>query len=203
MVIRSLSISLLLIVAFLSIFSTCKKGGLGCANTVYFFQIGIKAYPDIDSIHVGDTLWLEINTSSILKDSLSGKMINYSNTENLGSAVAFEKIIDPETFTACTQSFAYLFKEGKEVQNSQANLLKEYVFNEQAGYYIFKLGLIAKETGTFVVAFGNAANVYRSTDKCTKASFEIDFENTNQHYYLNPNSNGYTGNGGDYYFKVY
>ena len=200
---KFLTLSVIAVIAVISTFSTCKKGGLGCANTVYFFQIGVKSFPNYDSIHIGDTLWFDINSTSTLEDSVSKKMIDYSNAENLGSDIAIEKIINATTFIGSVQSFNYLLIKGKEVQSSNSNLIKDYIFSEQAGYYIFKLGLVAKETGTFTAVFGNAANVYRSSDKCTKASFEINFENTNQHYYLNPNSNGYIGKGGDYYFKVY
>jgi len=31
----------------------------------------------------------------------------------------------------------------------------------------------------------NASNVYKNNDKCTKANFEINFKNTNQHLLLN------------------
>ncbi len=47
---------LLAIIAMSCMYSTCKKGIGGCADTVYSFELGIKAYPDKDSLQIGDTL---------------------------------------------------------------------------------------------------------------------------------------------------
>ena len=46
------------------------------------------------------------------------------------------------------------------------------------------MAIIAEDTGRYVVTIGNAANVYRKNDQCTKAGFTINFEATDQHFYL-------------------
>ncbi len=82
------------------------------------------------------------------------------------------------------------------------------IFNEENGNYVFKLSVIAKDTGKYVLTISNAANVYRENDKCTKAAFTINFASTNQHFYflqqwrpdLTLNEAGKTK---VYYFKVY
>ena len=201
---KTLTIVVLFIIAITSIYSTCKKGGLGCANTVYDFKISVHAYPDKDSIRIGDTIWFEVNAPTTLKDKGTNSLINYSGTENLGSAIGFEKIINSTTFKSSTNTFTYKLITGEETQNANPTLIKEYLFKEQSGNYVFKLGVIPKEIGIFGIVFSNATNVYRNIDKCTKASFEINFDSTNQHYYLNPNfQGGPTPIGGDYYFRVY
>ena len=92
-------------------------------------------------------------------------------------------------------------KAGTELRKT--DLLKEFRFEDNNGFYKFKLGIIAKKKGIFGLIFSNAANVYRKSDACTKAFFTINFIQTNQHYYLNPNfQGGPTPVGGDYYFKV-
>ena len=72
--------------------------------------------------------------------------------------------------------------------------------------YVFKLGIVPQQSGIFGIGFSNANNVYRKSDKCTKANFQIILENTRHHYYLNPNinrSNFDTAKpNGSYYFKV-
>lgn len=45
---------------FLSMVSSTCKCGTGCAEIKYSFNINCKAYPDKDSINVGDTIWIEI-----------------------------------------------------------------------------------------------------------------------------------------------
>ena len=173
------------------------------ADTVYSFELGIKAYPDKDSLQTRDTLWLEVNSPTAFQDRFSGQTIDYSNAENLGSAIGFSKLLSNGSFADAANMFDYRLLLGQQITNGSSELIREYNFIEKDKHYTFRLGIIPKDTGIFSIVMSNAANVYRSTDNCTKAAFEINFDSTNQHYYLNPNSNGYNGKGGDYYFKVY
>lgn len=194
----------------ITISSSCNK--LGCANTVYNFKISAKAYPDIDSIHINDTLWLEINAPVNLTDITSNKIIDYSGAANLGSALSFVKftggsVSDPGGVYSAN-SFMYFVVEGKQVINSFTDGIREFLFLENNNLYKFKVGVIPQQTGVFSIGFSNAANVYRKSDNCTKAGFRINFENTNQHlYFLEMNRPGYVITGPDltstYYFKVY
>ena len=80
---KTFTVVILLIIAMASIFSTCKKGGLGCASAVYNFQIGENIGPDSDSIKINDTIFLKVNASTKLNDLQTGILVNYSNTSNL------------------------------------------------------------------------------------------------------------------------
>lgn len=92
------------------------------------------------------------------------------------------------------------------MSNSFNSKIREYLFIQQGVNYSFKLGIVCIQKGVFGFGFSNAANLYRLSDKCTKASFIINVENTHQHYYLNPNINSVnfdtTKSSGSYYFKV-
>ncbi len=182
----------------------CNKP-FGCAGAVYNFEMGIKAFPDKDSIHIGDTVWLLIDEPTTLKEVQTGRVIDYSGAANLGSAIGFQTFsLDRGQFTVdAAQKFNFSIVQGVETANVNPALYHEYLFSEVNNRYIFKLGVIPKEKGLFRLVFSNAANVYRKNDKCTKANFTLNFNNTNQHYYLNPNYQGGTFVGGDYYFKVY
>ena len=187
-----------------TIFSTCKKH-FGCAENVYSFQIGIKAYPDKDSIRIGDTIWIEINTPTQLKDIQSGRIINYSEAENLGSGISLAELIEKDSIKDAANDFSYILKKGISVDNPLINKVREFVFVEENNAFLFKIGVVPKKRGIYKMFVSNAANVYRKNDKCTKASFEINFENTNQHLYFNkivlPYYNLPQG-GGVYLFKV-
>lgn len=181
----------------------CKKR-FGCADTVYNFEIGVKAYPDLEGINIGDTIWFEISTPDILRDKQTNALIDYSGVENLGSVVSLQKLDNNSFSIKAANKFKFILLKGTKVNNTiDPDLFNEYLFLDNNGLYQFKLGIIPSESGTYSLIFSNAANVYRTSDKCTKASFTINFIQTNQHYYLNPNfQGGSIPSGGDYYFKV-
>lgn len=200
------TVAILLLIVMTTTFSTCKKGGLGCANTVYNFQIAGKIDPDSDSIKIGDTLWISLNVPENFTDIFSNKIINYSGAKNLGTAVGFGNYSILNNPTPATNSFSIILVEGKKVDNPNTAQIREYLFEENNGRYIFKLGIVTKETGVFGIGLSNAQNVYRTSDNCTKAFFNIVLQDTHQHYYLNPNINSSntdtTKPSGSYYFKV-
>lgn len=183
----------------------CIKNGLDCANTKHSFELPIRAYPDKDSIAIGDTIWFEVNSPTQLQDGITGQLTDYSKTVNLGSGITFRALDAEDKFTiSALNRFDFLLLEGIELRSGYSNGLgNEYRFTEKDFSFRFLLGIIAKEKGTYVVLFSRAGNVYRSNDECTKASFDIFFVNTNQHYPLNPfYIPGTTPRGGDYYFVV-
>lgn len=206
------TIALLMIISMATIFSTCKKGGLGCADTVYNFQLEAHIKPDLDSIHKKDTIWLEINSPTILTDVSSGKTVNFSNASNLGTAISFVKFIggsvsNPGAEYAANDFNTYV-SEGRQVNNPFVEGIREYLFLEENNSYKFKLAIIPEKDGIYSIGLSNAGNVYRKTDKCVKAGFEIDFEGTDQHlYFLQNNRPGYTISDYEqrhlYCFKVY
>jgi len=201
---RTYVVLLLLIVGVACLQFQCNKS-LDCANNRYGFEIGIKAYPDKDSVKVGDTLWLEMNEPTTLKDGGTGNMVDYSGAANLGSVISFHRLSPANEFTEPSAGkFKMLLIEGRQVESIDSTWERQYLFAELDQFYVFKIGIISKDTGIFRLIFSNAANIYRNSDRCTKAAFSINFKNTDQHYHLNP---FYTGDtsivGGDYYFRVY
>ena len=174
---------MLLITAMACSFSTCKKGGLGCANSVYSFQLGESITPDKDSIRIGDTIFLNVNTSTKLTDLQTGTLVEYNNTSNLGNVVTLLRFLTVNTQGA-VNNFSLVLLKGTEVSAVDPLSQKDVLFVEENGNYKFNLAIIAKDTGRYAITIGNATNVFRKNDNCTKASFAINFEATNQHFYL-------------------
>lgn len=203
------SLAILFIISSIVTLSSfqCSKGGINCTENFYSFNLGIRAYPDTDSIRIGDTLWLEINEPSTLKDIQSGQMIDYSGAENLGTVIGIAELLSVNTFnTEGNTLFKFLLFEGKEVPRSDNNKFKEYLFEESNARYIFKLALMPAKKGIYKIFVSNASNVFRTSNKCKKAGFSISFTNTDQHLYFNeiilPGVSLPAG-GGIYLFKVY
>lgn len=199
----AIKISIVNIVAFLyltTVFATCRKD---CTRTNYSFEMAVKAYPNLDSIPVGDTIWIEINEPVSLKDLNTNTNVNYGGVVNLGTNIGFQEIIGttPQIINAA-DDFSFKIINGVDATSSNSDLFREYLFTERNGAFLFKLGVIPKRFGTFRMNLGRAANVYTVNDKCSKASFVFNFENTNQHFYLYPNGDSTPSGGGTYYFKV-
>ena len=197
--------AILLLFCTILIYATCKKNS-DCANTVYAFSSEIKAYPDVDSINIGDTIFLELNQPIISKDVNSGVQIDYRNAANFGTAIGFAEFISPNNInTEVASKFNYALIRGIEQIRQDSIKFREFPFVEINQFYKFKLAVVPKFKGVFKLFVSNAANVYRIDDKCTKAGFVINFTNTNQHLYLNEVS--FPGvipphDGGIYLFKV-
>jgi hypothetical protein len=146
----------------------------------------IKAYPDRDSINIGDTIWLEINEPTTMKDAINGAMIDYSKAANLSTTIGIAELISPNNGnTEGNAFFRFLLQNGNEVIRSDTNRFREYKFKESNDRYQFKVAVIPIKTGVYKLFIGCAANVFRDTDKCTKAGIGINFKSTNQHLYFN------------------
>lgn len=170
-------------ICFIGICATCNKR-IDCKQTIYSFSTALKAYPDSDSINIGDTLWIEFYQPVVLTDVISGSSVNYSEAVNLGTVLSFVEF-EKSQERGAVADFKLQLYEGKispTIKDSDIN--QEYLFVEESAYYKFKLAIIPKKRGNYVVTISNANNVYRKSDKCTKASFELKYGNTNQHFYL-------------------
>ncbi|MES1216940.1 MAG: hypothetical protein ABUT20_15600 [Bacteroidota bacterium] len=192
-------IIVLTLVSTIIIKCECNKN---CIQTNYNFSIGIKAYPDLDSIYINDTVWLEIDESVFLNDISSGNSIDFSKARDLGSAIGFQEVITNVQFRNAANDFKYKLVTGTETINTNPELFREYLFNETAGRYLFKIGIIPQQKGIYRLVVSNANNVIRKEGDCEKANFIIDFRQTNQHFYLYPGGAGTPPGGNTYYFKV-
>ena len=188
-----------------TISATCRKN---CMDTNYSFAIYAQVYPDKDSIHVGDTLWLQINCPVDLQDK-NGKIVNYRGAQNLGTVVSLLNLLPNGIDSGAMDNFDISFITGSDFNKSSDPFSnKVTVLDESQTSYELKMSFVAKKPGNYVLTISNASGVYTKYNKCSNAFFEIDFSSTNQHYYylslwrpeLTLDEQGKTK---VYYFKVY
>ena len=67
----------------------CPKS---CIEANYSFAVNAQITPDIDSVHVGDTIYLTSTFPSRLNNLVTNDTVDYSNSTNIGSNVAFLKL---------------------------------------------------------------------------------------------------------------
>lgn len=210
------NIKLILVVAITfatTISSTCKKS-LICAdnNTYTFINNDARAYPDRDSIRVGDTLWIEISMPTTLSDALTNTMIDFSNAVSVGNSPGVGQFIggsvsDPGVIGA-VDKFNYSIIKGELVNSSILNERMQFNFDKINDSFFLKFALIPNSKGIYIFGISDEAGVYRKGDPCTKASFAFEFANTDQHlYFLQNNRPGYVISDYEqqhvYCFKVY
>lgn len=148
-----------------------------------------------------------------MHDEISGKQINYSEALNLGTAIEFLElkpgtISTPDSFPAANNFTFYTIDGNFIPDNPNKEKVKEFTLIEREGYYNYKVAFIPQKKGIYAIVPSNSMNVYRKNDKCTKASFNITFKDTEQHLYLYEKSRpGYTPSEYEkthmYCFKVY
>lgn len=155
----------------LCICATCNKR-IDCNQTIYSFQGNYKAYPDLDSIHINDTIWLDSNISIQLKDLMTNHIVDYSGAENFGPSLSYIElvggtILNPGGIPAAN-SFENLLLKGAMIESPKPDQVRGFLFKEEGGIYLFKLGIIPKVKGLFAIAPSDAGGVYRRTNKCDK-----------------------------------
>lgn len=173
------------IIAWISIYSTCNKNPLGCHDTIAF-AIEMKVYPDNETVHVGDTIWLESSSKKIFTDIVSGQVMDFSDAANLGVDINFDQITEDtnhiKKLVPAVQSFQFILLAGKFLPDDlspERNVDYDYVETDTS--YQLKLGLVPKYSGVFMFAPNDAGNVYRKKSRCPKAGFTVTLSNTEQH----------------------
>lgn len=93
--------------------SRCSCEKLICdGNTGYSFAMTIKAYPDYDTVTVGDTIFFEINSPTTLTDQLSGRSIEYRNAVNLGPLMTVYRIFGKDSLTPAASDIEFILFKG-------------------------------------------------------------------------------------------
>lgn len=188
-----------------STFSGCRPGFLvGCPESLYHFQINAQILPDKDTVKIGDTIWVEINSPTIFNDQTTNEEINFSNATNLGFDMGFVKLINssPIQLADAVNNFKFILTDGTETSSPNPLLIREYRVKEYNKQYMFKLGIVPKDTGIYSFNLGNPTGVSRSKKPCPRADFYMRLVQTNQHYYLYPGGDTVQPAGADYYFYV-
>lgn len=188
----------ILLIAFVSLCATCHKR-IDCTQNIYNFKVGIKALPNTDSIPLNDTLWFAINESTELQDLNLNRPVPFKNAANLSFVFGVWQVLGARELQPGVSSFDYVIKKGVNIRPLNPSFLKEFQLAEESNRYLLEVGFIPRTKGVFRVLTENAANVYTKDNPCDKASFSVNYVDTDQHFYLGYNISGE----GVYYFKVY
>lgn len=205
------TIAFCLLISYIGIWASCNKH-FDCRGTIYSFETFFKAYPDRDSIHVNDTIWFELAAPTQLQDLISNKVIDYSGAANFGTVLGYVELtggdsLNPGAIPAAND-FENIIINGYLGASLSPERTREFLFKEENGMYLFKVGIVPKRRGLFMIGIQNAANVYQKKNRCEKSNIKLTFKDTDQHLYLYEQKRpGYVLSDSDlghlYAFKVY
>jgi hypothetical protein len=140
---------------FTLLITSCGKE----CKTYYSFEMPVTISPVKDTISIGDTLWLEINVTSMLKDRESNTLIDVKNqmlTWDQNMTIFFRKIVNTSNSIAeqedAVSKFDFFYEKGKLVDYT-GNLAKGIEFNYENGNYSIIAGIIPKDSGIYFLTF--------------------------------------------------
>ena len=200
----------LILLSILVINSGCPKP---CIEANLSFSVHSQIIPDNDSMHIGDTVYLESSFPTQLTEQSTGQLMDYSNSTGIGSTLAVSSLPLGDTIAQdAVFDFDYISVNGR-IYNDRSiprpDGVQQVSYEETNGNYTLKVGLIAKKKGNYILGIGDGlSNGRKKSKNCEKASFNITLINTDQHFYLIKNwyPNVVIGGYGKmrvYYFKVY
>ena len=183
-----------------------------CIEVNYSFVVHAQINPDIDSVNIGDTIFLSSTFPTKLNDQNTSAKVDYSGSTQIGATLGVYELISTDTLAKdAVFNFDYFSIMGW-VYNDRTipspDGTQQLSWAEPSGRYELNVGLIPKVSGVYVLTIGNGiSNGQKDGKNCSKASFNITLENTAQHFYLlynwNPNAQFFgDGKSRVYYFKV-
>ena len=147
---KTLAISIILLLQA-CIFSKDK-----CDYIPYLFEVTVEISPIVDTVFVGDTLWLSAQFSDLVYEKNTAefyKLENFDFHTHFGLAR-----IDTEAWQDANTKFAFLLEKGElNYIPLTSNLSKiiigyEYENNE----YSFRIGTIPLEKGTYYMSYSSS-----------------------------------------------
>ena len=185
--------------------TSCFKAHI-CADAIdYTFDINAIVFPDKDSIYIGDTIWLEVNSPTLFTNKMTGQPVDFSIAANLGTSISIGQFLNKDSVGVNVDNlFNYVSVIGSWVPPT-GNANRGCTLKEVNNTYQLKVGIVPKQKGLYLLILGSPSGIYRKYDVCSKASFTFTFKDTHQHMYLSPyyDSSIIIPSNPDYFFKVY
>jgi len=160
--------------------SSCKN----CLEANYQFEMQERFSPEIDSINVGDTLWMEASHSTTFPDRNTGQDVEFGSSSPGTNIRIFKFGESYPDIAGAINDFKFVTINGREAggdHNPAEN--KSYYFDEVNLKYTMKVGFVAQQQGVYVFSVGNSLGIVKQGLGCEKASIEILNANIDKHHY--------------------
>lgn len=173
------------LILFVLLNTGCPKP---CVEANYSFAGSLQLTPDVDSIRIGDTLFISTSFSNSLTDQSTGSLINYSNANDIECTLSVAQLISGDSIPkGAVAQFKYSSQLGSiynSVNIPSPDLVQQIKYQQVGNNYQLRVGLIALNKGIYALGIGNGlSNTRNNTSACEKANFNFSISGTNQHAY--------------------
>lgn len=203
----------LLGVALTIILTSCPSP---CIEAVYNFRVQVAITPALDSVKVGDTLFLKSSFPTTLFDYQTKIQVDYSNARAIGGTLGLSDLFKIDTLGSNSDSSTIKYFEYANIQGRIYNSkdvpihwrVNQTEYVERNGQYQLLIGIIPQKRGIYGLGVSDAlSNGREGVKNCEKANFEVAVTNPDKHLYLYEQALGRQINGFDsrqsFFFKVY
>ena len=177
---------LLIIVTQFLLSSGCNKNKSSClsASVAYSFNVTAEWKPQSEIYNIGDTMFIESTFPKKLTDQINTSMVvDYSNSLGIGGNLG---IYELDTVQHQVKGAVSSFELSPVIGSiSEGNIVpmevKNISYKESNNSYSFKLRLISKTKGIFVIYTSDLLSMGLRGENCTKAGFTMTVTNGEKH----------------------
>ena len=167
--------------------ASCNKNDTRpCTNGGYAFAVTSEWSPQREVYNIGDTIFINSAFSKNLIDLIGNFNVDYSNAKSIGGNLFVHEMDSVQHVVLdAVQKFNFIQQVGTVSNNSQqANRIKDIFYFESSTSYIFKMGIIPKNKGLYVIFISNLNSQGIIGKNCTNADFANTLSNTNKNLNL-------------------
>jgi hypothetical protein len=155
-----------------------------CIDNTFAFGIELNIKPKNDSLHVGDTLWVESYAPVKLMDMVSNTGVLFDHA-NLISTSRFGELMGPGNMVDAVSDFEFIALQGNILSSKDIpvpNRTKWFQYTEESEMYKLSFGIICKTPGIYDLTLSDGENAYSPRHgSCGRASILFKFSNDDKH----------------------
>jgi hypothetical protein len=155
-----------------------------CIDNAFLFTTEFKVIPAKDSLHVGDTLWIESSTLTKMIDMPSNSEVLFDGAKELGSTFRVGELLGPNNMKDAVDKFNYIVYKGNLYTDGKVvpNRLKLFTYVEDNGTYKLSFAIICETAGLYALTLSDAINIYSPRHgSCGRATVHFKFNNNDKH----------------------
>jgi hypothetical protein len=180
-IIKKIAASVLIFVPLTLTNLTCNYE---CIENTFLFNIEFKVTPTDDSLHMGDTLWIESIVATKMLDLKSNKEILFDHATNLTSSYRISELSFHNLGDA-VHNFDFVLIAGSIIPNDNSvfnNRVKSFRYIEENDFYKLKFGMVCRKKGLYGIFNPPIGNVFSPRHgSCNRSAIQFKLNNNDRH----------------------